>query len=153
MRAFCGGFDEVKAFASAGFSAEVEDDLVAILRNRAGQLASLCSSHTQWQPAFSLDLGLSGGAVSVRGLLSQSGRYGPERLIWRTRDDALEHVEVFETDNSWALEIDEFFAAARGVAPVRVGSTTEALELMTLVEAIYASAEWPVGVHRAVPDR
>lgn len=143
MRAFCGGFDEAHAFASASSSSGVEDDLIAILRNARGQLASLHSSHTEWQPLFSLEVGLSEGAVALRGLLSRTGRYGPERLIWRARTESAEHVETFTQDDSWRLELDEFFLAAQGAAPVRVGSTVEALELMLLVEAIYASAGVP----------
>jgi 1,5-anhydro-D-fructose reductase (1,5-anhydro-D-mannitol-forming) len=141
MRAWSGGFDQVAAFATASFSRKLEDDLVAILRNRAGQLASLHSSHTQWTPLFSLEVGLSLGAITLQGLLSRSGRYGPEQLCWRTRSDASERVETFTGDDSWELELDEFFAAASGAAPVRVGSTAEALPLMILVESIYAAAE------------
>lgn len=140
MRAFAGGFTEARAFASRTFSDEVEDDLVAILRSDAGVLGSLCSSNTQWRPLFSLELGLSGGAIVLSGLLSRTGRYGPERLTWGPRDAPEAHVETFTRDDSWALEIEEFFAAAAGGRPVRVGSTSEALDLMLLVEAIYASA-------------
>lgn len=147
MRMFCGELTEAKAFASASSSGEVEDDLVAILRNDAGQLASLCSSHTQWQPLFSLELGLSEGSVTLEGLLSRTGRYGPEQLRWRTRQDPRQHLETFAVDDSWQLELDELFECARSGAPVRVGSTAEALQLMILVEKIYESAGWPLGLH------
>src|SRR5690606_2274912 len=129
---------EVKAFASASLSTEVEDDLVAILKSESGALATLHSSHTQWPPTFSLELGFAEGSLSIDGLLSKSGRYGPERLRCCTR--AEDRTETFTRDDSWALEIDELLACARTGAPVRVGSSAEALELMMLVEAIYASA-------------
>ena len=61
-------------------------------------------------------------------------------MLWQTRSDREQHVETFTEDASWRLELDEFFAAARGAARLRVGSTAEALEIMLLVEAIYASA-------------
>lgn len=147
MRMLCGDFHEVKAFASASFSTEVEDDLIAILKNDAGQLATLCSSHTQWQPLFSLEVGLSDGALAMEGLLSRSGRYGPEQLRFRTRDDPALHTETFAVDESWSLELDEFFEHARSRTPVRAGSTSDALQLMILVEAIYASAGRPLGFH------
>src|SRR5690606_16007719 len=80
VRSFSGPIAEVKAFASASASAEVEDDLVAILRSEAGALGVLHSSHTQRPPLFSLELGFAEGTLSIEGLLSKSGRYGPERL-------------------------------------------------------------------------
>ena len=140
MRNWCGGFEQVEAMSTAAFSEQVEDDLIAILKNDAGQLASLHSSHTQWAPIFSLELGFSAGLIALRGLPSQSRRYEPEQLVWRSRTDPQEHLETFNDGESWQLELDEFFAAASGASPVRVGSTAEALGLMTLVESIYASA-------------
>ena len=147
MRMFSGGFNEVKALASASVSEEVEDEMLVILQSEGGALASLHSSHTQWQPIFSLELGLSAGAVTLEGLLSRTGRYGPERMTWRTREDPELHLETFAVDDSWELEIDELFDSAESGAPIQVGSSGEALELMTLVEAIYASAGWPLGIH------
>jgi predicted dehydrogenase len=145
MRMFAGELERAEAFASSSFSDAVEDDLVAILEAGGGALAILHSSQTSWQPIFSLEIGLRGGLVAIDGLLSQSGRYGPETLRWRTRDDPEMHVETFETDDSWSLELDELFECARTGTPVRVGSTADALQLMILVEAIYASAGRPLG--------
>lgn len=140
MRAWCGGFDQVQALSSASFSEQVEDDLMAILTNSAGQIASLHSSHTQWNPLFSLELGLSRGSITLRGLPSQSGRYEPEQLAWHSRDNPQEQVETFHQGESWQLELDEFFEAAGGASSIRVGSSAEALGLMILIESIYASA-------------
>ena len=147
MRAFSGGFDDVKAFASRSVSENVEDEMMVVLRRDGGPIASLHSSHTQWPPLFSLELGLSGGALAIEGLLSRTGRYGTERLTWRAREDLELHVETFAVDDSWSLEIDELLESAERGAPIQVGSSLEALELMTLVEAVYASAGWPLGIH------
>jgi len=136
----CGHFDEVQAYADARSNDAVEHDLFAIFRNSRGQLASLHSSQTQWQPLFSLEVSLDKGSVAVHGLLSRSGRYGPERLEWRERDTGPVHVETFDTDDSWALELDAFFGAIRDRIPVKEGSSRDARKLMELVAAIYDAA-------------
>jgi predicted dehydrogenase len=147
MCAFGGDFGEVKAFMGATSPGEVEDDVVAVLRTDRGVVATMHSSHTQSPPLFSLELGLEAGSIVLSGLLSRTGRYGPETLTVVRRGEPAAQVEAFTDDKSWRLELDEFFDCAARGAPIRVGSTAEALRVMTLVEAIYASAGRPLGLH------
>jgi 1,5-anhydro-D-fructose reductase (1,5-anhydro-D-mannitol-forming) len=140
----CGDFEEVHAVSATAPERAVEDDVFVVLRNARGQLASLHSSHTQKKPLFSLEVGLTRGELSVDGLLTRTGRYGPERLEWRT-DDGEVHEETFTHDDSWAMEIDSFFRAIREGTPVEVGSTRDARRIMALVDAIYAAAKTSAG--------
>lgn len=145
---FCGEFDDAKAFASNSYwQGEVEDNVFAILKNKKGQTASLHSTMTQWRYLFSLEIFLSQGYVVVNGLLSKSGRYGPERLDYavnRTPSPMAAHSEVhsltFNTDNSWKMEIQEFYDAVIGKQPVQIGTTADALKLMQTIEMIYKDA-------------
>lgn len=140
MRALTGGFERVQAVASRTLSREVEDDVMAVLQARSGAVATLHSSHTLHQARFSLELGLTAGTITLEGLATPSGRYGPERLTWRSAQSGHDQTATFADDRSWDIELDEFFTAAGGAAPISVGSTAEALATMILVEAIYAAA-------------
>ncbi len=146
---FCGDFDEAKAFASNLYwKGEVEDNVFAILRNQKGQVASLHSTMTQWRYLFSLEVFLSKGYFVVNGLLSKSGRYGQEKLDYslnRTPAPMAAHSETnsitFNTDESWKLEVDEFFNAIENNRKISIGNSKDALKLMTLLELIYEDAD------------
>jgi len=142
---FCGDFQEAKAYASNLYwKGNVEDNLFAILRNNKGQVASLHSTMTQWRYLFALEIFLEKGYVTINGLLSKSGKYGPERLDYavdRTPAPMATHSETrsltFNTDLSWELEINEFVQAIIDNKEIKIGSSSDALKLMTLIEKIY----------------
>lgn len=148
MLFLCGDFQEVKAYASNRYwKGDVEDNLFAILRNDKGQLASLHSTITQWRYLFALEIFLEKGYVVVNGLLSTSGRYDQERLDYamnRTPPPMAAHPETtsitFNTDSSRELEIEEFVEAILQNKEIKIGNSSDALRLMTLVEKIYADA-------------
>lgn len=144
----CGNFQDVKAYASNRYwKADVEDNLFTMLRNDKGQLASLHSTITQWRYLFALEVFLEKGYIVVNGLLSKSERYGQETLAYsinRTPPPMATHSETtsftFNIDPSWELEIKEFVEAILQNKEIKIGNSSDALELMTLVEKIYADA-------------
>ena len=140
-RWFLGDFGEVSCFtetyvwgAQAGetaaekFSAEtftgVEDNAFALLRTKAGQVASLHASWTQWKNLFSLEIFGEAGYLIVEGL---GGSYGRESLKVgrRNKGGGAPQEEVFEfpdVDISWEAEWREFAAAvSEGRQPLANG--------------------------------
>ncbi len=145
---FCDHFDQAKAFVSNSYwNGDVEDNAFAILKNSKGQLAQLHSTMTQWRYLFSLEIFLSAGYVTINGLLSKSGRYGPETIDFalnRTPAPMASHSEInsitYNVDNSWAMELKEFTEAILHGVPIRVGNSHDARKLMETIELIYADA-------------
>lgn len=141
-----GGFDEVHALVSNLFWKidGIEDNVFAIFRSsETGVCASLHSTMTQWRYLFSLEVFLEGGAMILNGLKTSSGAYGDEDLaIKRNAKDhhgsfSGEERLVYHTDTSWESEVGQFFDAVEGRAPVKLGSSADALQLMRLMDRIY----------------
>lgn len=151
---FAGRFTEVQSFVQRKFwtAVPVEDNAFALMKNPDGVIASVHSSATQWQHTFRLELYMRNGFISVDGILSASGSYGTEVLtvaLNRLDSDGNpipnpECQEIrFTEDLSWDKEAAEFHAAITAGTPVRSGTSEQALEVMELVEAIYAAdPEW-----------
>ncbi|NKW78101.1 Gfo/Idh/MocA family oxidoreductase [Rhodobacteraceae bacterium R_SAG7] len=151
---FAGRFTDVQSFVQRKFWTDVpvEDNAFALMKNADGIVASVHSSATQWQHTFRLELYLRNGFISVDGILSASGSYGTEVLtVALNRLDATgspipnpEQQELrFTEDKSWDKEIAEFHAAVVDGTPLKCGTSQQALEVMELVEAIYAAdPEW-----------
>ena len=147
---FAGRFNDVKSYVQRKFWTEVpvEDNAFALMKTAEGVVASVHSSATQWQHTFRLELFLRNGFVSVDGILSASGSYGTEVLTV-----ALNRLDVsgnpipnpesqelrFTEDKSWDKEISEFYDAVVNGKPLRCGTSQQALDVMHLVEAIYAA--------------
>lgn len=149
---FAGRFDDVKSFVQRHFwrDTPVEDNAFALLKNAEGVVASLHSSATQWKHTFRFDIYARKGFISVDGILSASGSYGTEVLtVALNRLDETgapspnpENREIrFTQDRSWDKEIAEFHDAVIGRAPLSCGTSQQALDVMELVEAIYAADE------------
>lgn len=151
---FAGRFTDVQSFVQRKFWTDVpvEDNAFALMKNADGIVASVHSSATQWQHTFRLELYLRNGFISVDGILSASGSYGTEVLtVALNRLDATgnpipnpEQQELrFTEDKSWDKEIAEFHAAVVEGVPLKCGTSQQALDVMELVEAIYAAdPEW-----------
>lgn len=142
---FAGGFDEVQAFISNVFwKLELEDNVFAIFRNNeSGIVASLHSTMTQWRHLFSLEIFLENGHFVLNGLKTSSGMYGDEELAVAKNDQAGSHSDeqkfVYETDTSWVSEIKHFVDVVEGDQAVQHGSSADALELMKIVDQVYAA--------------
>jgi 1,5-anhydro-D-fructose reductase (1,5-anhydro-D-mannitol-forming) len=141
---FCNDFNQVKAFTSSfAFGNKVEDNALIILKNAKGQMASLHSTMSQWQPVFNLELALENGYLSINGLLSKSGRYGPESITYALQkgpESSAATTIQYNNDCSWQLEVEEFATAIMEDKAISIGNTTDALKLMALVEKIYQNA-------------
>lgn len=151
LRFFLGEFVNVKSFVERSYwkQSPIEDNAFALLRTKNEQVAMLHSSATQWKHKFSLDLYLENGYVSLNGILSATRTYGEEsitfakrqfedetRAIGRPREEKI----FFDTDDSWKLEIEEFHDCLIGKTNQPSGNTTDALNVMKLIESIYSAA-------------
>lgn len=147
---FADGFDEVKSFCSNLYwNINVEDNVFALLKNNSNNIvASFHSTMTQWRHLFALEIFLEKGYLTINGLITSSMTYtttwGKEVLtiaINRTPPPEARHAReeriVFDEDNSWKIEVDEFFDAVKNQRKVRNGTSEESLALMDMIESIY----------------
>lgn len=125
---------------------EHEDNAVLILRSKSGVLSTLHSSANQWRHKFLLEMTFENGYINLDGILSSTGSYTPEKLIYGYRElediskamgKPNENISHFENDDSWQLELEEFIKAIRGDSAILHGSLDDALEVMKLIDMIY----------------
>lgn len=154
FRLFGGEFDDVRSMVTNSFwPIDIEDNAFALLRNRENIVAVLHSSSTHWKHTFLLDLCLTEGHLTLEGILSSTGSYGPEMLIVARRqfeDETYalgkprQEIIYFDTDRSWEREIGEFIDCILQDKPIEVGTIKDAWKTMELVHRIYAADErWP----------
>ena len=146
-RFFCGDFDQVKSLVNTAYwKIPFEDNAFAILSNAAGQVAMVHSSATQWKHQFSLEICLEDGYVHLHGILSSTRSYGDERLTFARKqlEDTTrafgrprEETIIFDTDDSWSLEVADFAEAIRQDRAITSGNSHDALRAMQLIEAVY----------------
>tara|TARA_Y100000034_G_scaffold130981_1_gene190718 strand:+ start:1677 stop:2678 length:1002 start_codon:yes stop_codon:yes gene_type:complete len=141
-----GDFDVVKSIVSNVYwDLEIEDNVFAIFENSKTKVsASLHSTMTQWRHLFSLEIFLEKGYITLNGLKTPSGAYGAEELsIAENRTTApaakltKKEVITYNIDSSWQSEIDHFIDAIQHKRDITVGTSRDALTLMTLVEKVY----------------
>lgn len=149
LRLFAGEFTDVHSFVSNRFwQKDVEDNAYALLRTADGCVAMLHSSATSWRHRFNLHITLSGGSLTLAGILSGSKSYGDETLTiaQASHDESSEPREEtkrYAEDPSWAAEVAEFADAVGNGGAILNGSVDEAYRTMELVYRIYcADAEW-----------
>jgi len=145
---FLGGdFDNIHASVSNLYwDLNVEDNVFAILENsKTGLTAALHSTMTQWRHLFSLEIFLEKGYLVLNGLKTSSNTYGDEILtiarnrsaapaaIWEDEEDIKYH-----TDESWQSEAVQFFSAIKSNRKVKIGSSSDALKLMKIIDIIYS---------------
>jgi predicted dehydrogenase len=149
FRYFMGDFSEIKSFVKTAYwDIDVEDNAFALMRTRNNQVALLHSSSTQWKHTFLLEIYLENGYVTIQGILSQTRSYGPgEKLITAKRQfedtvqavgNPAETITAYDQDRSWDLEVDEFVQCIKNHEPVKNGNSADALQVMKLVQAVYA---------------
>ena len=123
-----------------------EDSAFSILRTADGKVASLHSSAIQWRHKFSLDIVCTEGVASLNGLITSTNSYGEERISYYRKDlelktgdlgKPMEHTMCFDTDNSWDLEVAEFYDAVANGVPITQGTPDDAVNLMQMMEMIY----------------
>lgn len=142
-------FDEVHAMVSSLYwkTEGIEDNVFAMMRNTdSGMCAQLHSTMTQWRHLFSLEVFLEKGYMVLNGLKTGSGTYGDEILnVARNRAKAPaatwqdEQRLEFPVDTSWVSEAEAFYEAMKDAKKQTHGTIDHALELMQLVDTIYAN--------------
>jgi predicted dehydrogenase len=147
FRFFCGDFDEISGMIATNYwDIPGEDNAFLIMRNAAGQMASLHSSATSWKHTFRLEIGLERGYLTVSGLLSKTGSYGRETLLIGrrpTRGEAValgnprEEMTYYDADPSWDLQVQHFVECIRQGTPVADSTSLDALRVMEIVHRVY----------------
>ena len=125
---------------------ENEDNAFVILKSGSGTIATLHSTANQWRHKFLLEMTFENGYINLDGILSSTGSYAPEKLIYSYRKEEdiekgmgrpLETSSTYEVDNSWKYELEEFLGAIRGEGKIKSGTLQDAYSVMELVEEIY----------------
>ena len=120
----------------------LEDNGFAMLKNKAGQVAWLHASCTEWKNLFSFEIYGRVGKIHVEGL---GGSYGVEKVAFYQMRPEMGPPEttVWEypgEDRSWHLEFEHFVQC---IAEKREpsGSLNDAMEALRIVESIYADSQ------------
>jgi len=125
---------------------ECEDNAFVTLKSENGIVATLHSSATQWKHKFLLEIAFENGYINLDGILSSTGSYAPEKLIYGMREfedityamgKPRETTVYFENDDSWKLELDEFINSIRSQKPVKNGTIIDAQKILQLTDNIY----------------
>lgn len=142
-------FDQINAFVSSHYwnIPGIEDNVFAIMRDsKSGIEVSFHSTMTQWRHLFSLEVFTERGYLVLNGLKTSSGTYGEEvltiaknRTVAPAASFADEEKLTYEVDTSWDKEAEHFMDAVSLGLPVKLGTSQQALEVMTLIDRIYAN--------------
>ena len=148
MRYLLGDFVDVKSFVENLHwdKISMEDNAFVMMKTKAGKVATVHSSATQWKHKFNLDVFMENGYLSVNGLLTSTRSYGDESITFAKKqfeDEAQafgrprEETIFFDRDDSWKLENDEFYNCITEKIDMYHGNSEDALKVMQLVEKIY----------------
>ena len=140
-------FTNINSFVTNSYwDIEAEDNAFAIMQSEEKTTAMLHSSATQWKHKFLLEMCFEEGYINLDGILSGTRSYAPEKLIVGRREfedityamgKPKENTTWFEYDDSWTLEIDEFINTILGKTTIQNGTSSDAYEILKLVERIY----------------
>lgn len=141
-RWFLGDVSEVRGEAATFFwDMPVEDNGFVWLRTKAGQVAWLHASCTEWKNLFCFELFGRTGKLQIDGL---GGSYGVERLSYYRMLPQMGPPEttIWEypgEDRSWHHEFAQFVAAIKGGGRVW-GDLEDARAALDVVGRVYAGA-------------
>ena len=141
-------FTEVKSFVeNLYWRAPLEDNAFVLMKTGGGQVAMVHSSATQWKHKFSLEMFLEDGFLSINGILTSTRSYGDEYITYAKKQFENESFAFgrpreeniyFDRDDSWKLEIEEFYDCVIGKKNQPQGNSKDALKVMQLIERVYA---------------
>lgn len=148
LRYIVGDFTEIEGFTDnlVWKNSPSEDTAFVTMRTKEGKVATLHSSAIQWKHKFDLDIVLTGGYIALNGLLTSTRSYGEERITYYKRDleqksgkmgNPTEYTLCFDEDQSWDLEIKEFYEALIGEKEIENGTVDDAVEVMKLIDRVY----------------
>lgn len=162
-RCFLGEFEQVFGSVSTYFwgskqnpdNRKLEDNAFLSLRTKAGRLAWLHASWTQWKNLFSFEVYGEDGALHINGL---GGHYGPQQLqIIRRRSEGgppeIQEIDFASAkrenglDEVWEKEWSAFISGVIDSREKRIGNQTmlsarggDAWEALKIVEATYEAS-------------
>lgn len=142
FRWFAGDFNEAFGYTQTYFwGVDVEDNAFAIFKNKAGTIATMHTSWTQWKNIFSFEIFGKDGYLAVDGL---GGSYGKETLkIGKRRAEGgppEERIIEFPMhDISWEEEWKEFISAIKNNREP-MGNGRDGYQANKMLGAIYESA-------------
>lgn len=127
-----------------------EDSAMATMRSSRGQLVSLHSSAVQWKHKFDMDLICTKGYIALNGLLTSTRSYGEESITYYRKDLEMrtgrlgkprEYTMCFDTDQSWDIEVGEFYEMVACGQNIQNGTAEEAVRVMRIIRDIYKAAK------------
>ncbi len=153
LRYFMGDFSEIKSFVENAYwkETELEDNAFALMKTNEGRVAMVHSSATQWRHKFHLDLYMEDGYITIDGILSSTRSYGEECITFAKKEfedntsafgKPREQKIYFDKDDSWRLEVEDFYDAVINQKPPKMGTSLDALRVMELVYGIYDAADF-----------
>lgn len=129
---------------------DTEDSVFAILETEKGQMASLHSSAIQWKHKFDLDIICTNGYIALNGIRTATRSYGEESITYYRKDlqarkgnlgEPIEHTFCFDTDESWDLEMEEFYNSVVNNQEITNGTIDDAYRVMNIIKKIYTISE------------
>lgn len=138
-RWFLGEFTEVQGFAHTYYwDMPVDDNGFLLLKTQKQQVAFLHASCTEWKNLFSMEIYGRNAKLEIFGL---GGSYGLERLTYYKMLPEMGPPETTTWefpmgDDSWAVEISEFYEDIRLNRAPSAG-LKDAYEALKVVEKIY----------------
>jgi len=147
-RWFLGEMTEVQGFAHTYYwDMPVDDNGFMLLKTAKQQVAFLHASCTEWKNLFSMEIYGRDGKLDISGL---GGSYGVEKLTWYRMLPEMGPPETTSWeypmgDDSWAVEIAEFFDDIR-LDRVPSAGLDDAHAALEIVETIYGGSGYD---HRA----
>jgi len=142
-RWFLGDFIQIQGQIGTYFwDMPVEDNGFLLLRNAAGQVASLHASWTEWKNLFSFEISGRLGKLEISGL---GGSYGTERLAFYRMSPQMGPPEttIWEypmADDSWETEFAAFLEdIRRGRSPSP--GIEDAQAALRIIELVYRQSQ------------
>lgn len=125
---------------------DTEDSAIAILKTPKDQIMTLHSTAVQWKHKFDMDILCTKGYIALNGLLTSTRSYGEERITYYKKDletktgrlgKPKEYNMCFDIDESWDIEMNEFYDAIVNGSRIMNGTPEDAVRVMRIVEEIY----------------
>lgn len=147
-RWFLGEMTEVQGFAHTYYwDMPVDDNGFLLLKTAKQQVAFLHASCTEWKNLFSMEIYGRDGKLDISGL---GGSYGVEKITWYRMLPEMGPPETSAWeypmgDDSWAVEMNEFFDDIR-LDRTPAASLSDAYAALRIVESVYRESGYD---HRA----
>jgi predicted dehydrogenase len=143
-RWFLGDFPSVQGFAHTYYwDMPVDDNGFMLLKTKNNQVAFLHASCTEWKNLFSMEIYGKKGKLDISGL---GGSYGLEkitfyRMLPEMGPPETQSWEYPMGDNSWELEMNEFYEDISSNREPSAG-LNDAFEALKIIQKIYFESSY-----------